>query len=269
MFILLLCLGAAGKGILELTLPEGVPAPDHAPERVSELLIDGKDRSKPRLGKRTLAVPITGGRVTVKYSFWPTAYQRVTRVRSVKVEDGGTAKLDLTGGDPSDRIRVIYVPTPAPVAKAMLELAGVRKGDTVWDIGCGDGRLVIEAVKSFGAKKGWGIDIAPERVADSRANAKKAGVEDRVAFAVKDALTVKDFSEADVVLLYLSDELNERLMPALRKTLKPGARIVSHRFQMGKWKPDETKELEAKDERGREDAYRLHLWRIGKGKRGP
>jgi SAM-dependent methyltransferase len=273
LFVLLLVSPALAQkpprpdAILEMELPESAPPPPKAPERVSKLIINGKDHTTPRLTRRTIAVLRgPGGKVEIEYTFWPAAYQRVIRKRVLKVEPGATVKVDLRKGDASDKIWVIYVPTPMKVVREMCKLAGVKKGDVVYDLGCGDGRLVIAAVKEFGAKKGVGIDLLPERVADSRANAKKAGVADRVTFLQKDALTIKDFSEADVLLIYLSDELNERLRPVLLKTMKKGARIVSHRFRMGNWKPEKTIAVEAVDVNGREDLFRLHLWTVGKGK---
>jgi cyclopropane fatty-acyl-phospholipid synthase-like methyltransferase len=157
---------------------------------------------------------------------------------------------------------VIYVATPPEVVDAMCKLAKVGKDDVVYDIGCGDGRLVINAVKKFGARKGVGIDLLPERIKECRENARKNDVEDKVTFLEKDALTIKDFSEATVVLLYLSVPLNEALKPVLRKTLKPGARIVSHRFHMGTWRPDRTETVRAKDKHGKRKDFTLHLWTI-------
>ncbi|MBM4072058.1 MAG: class I SAM-dependent methyltransferase [Planctomycetes bacterium] len=120
----------------------------------------------------------------------------------------------------------------------MCRLASIGDKDVVYDIGCGDGRLVITAVDTFNARRGLGIDIDPQLVELSKKNSARAGTGDRVAFRQQDALAIEDFSEATVVFLYLSDELNMRLRPVLRRTLKPGARIVSHRFRMGDWKPD-------------------------------
>jgi ubiquinone/menaquinone biosynthesis C-methylase UbiE len=134
----------------------------------------------------------------------------------------------------------------------------------VYDIGCGDGRMVLHALKKYGAKKGVGIDLLPERIKESKENAKKADVEDRVTFLQKDALTIKDFSEASVVLLYLGNALNEALRPTLQKTLRPGSRIVSHRFLMGNWRPDRTETIRAKDNLGMDRDFKIHLWTIRK-----
>jgi ribosomal protein L11 methylase PrmA len=117
----------------------------------------------------------------------------------------------------------------------MLELANVGKDDVVYDLGSGDGRLVITAAKKYGAK-GVGVDIDPERISEARANAEKAGVQSLVEFRQQDALTV-DVSPATVVTLYLLSSSNMKLRPILTKQLKPGSRIVSHQFSMGDWQP--------------------------------
>ncbi|HSK63854.1 MAG TPA: class I SAM-dependent methyltransferase [Pyrinomonadaceae bacterium] len=134
---------------------------------------------------------------------------------------------------------VPYVPTPQNVVDEMLTLANVKKDDVVYDLGCGDGRLVITAVKKFGAKRGFGVDIDPQRIEESNANAKAAGVTDRVQFAVQD-LFQTDLKEASVVTLYLLPAVNLRLRPKLLSELRPGTRVVSHSFDMGDWKPDKT-----------------------------
>jgi len=128
-----------------------------------------------------------------------------------------------------------YVATPQDVVEKMLELAGVTDRDVVYDLGCGDGRLVVTAAKKYGAR-GVGIDIDPERIAESRANARAAGVERLVSFRQEDALTA-DVSQATVVTLYLLSSSNLRLRPLLTRQLRPGARIVSHTFSMGDWEP--------------------------------
>lgn len=126
---------------------------------------------------------------------------------------------------------VPYVPTPHEVVREMLRVAQVGKDDVVYDLGCGDGRIVIAAVKDFGAKRGVGVDIDPERIRESNENARKAGVTDRVKFLQKD-LFETDVSEATVVTLYLLPSINIRLRPKLFRELRPGSRIVSHDFDM-------------------------------------
>jgi SAM-dependent methyltransferase len=132
---------------------------------------------------------------------------------------------------------VIYVPTRQAVVDAMLNVAKVKAGDVVYDLGCGDGRIVVSAAK-LGAR-GIGIDIDPQRVAEANQNVQKSGVGDRVKILNQD-LFMTDLSEASVVTLYLLPVLNLKLRPILWKTLKPGTRIVSHDFDMGDWKPEQT-----------------------------
>jgi SAM-dependent methyltransferase len=133
---------------------------------------------------------------------------------------------------------VIYVPTPPTVVENMLKLAKVGRNDVVYDLGCGDGRIVIEAAKRFGVRA-VGIDIDPQRIAEANANAGKAGVEKLVEFRLGD-LFEADIKEATVVTLYLLPSLNVKLMPKLKKELRKGTRVVSHDFDMGDWKPDQT-----------------------------
>ncbi len=137
---------------------------------------------------------------------------------------------------PGRPLDVPYVPTPTQVVAEMLRLANVTEKDVVYDLGCGDGRIVITAAKQYGAR-GVGIDIDPERIKESNANAQQAGVADRVKFTTQD-LFKTDLSEATVVTLYLLPEINLKLRPKLLQELKPGTRIVSHSFDMGDWKPE-------------------------------
>jgi SAM-dependent methyltransferase len=137
---------------------------------------------------------------------------------------------------------VQYVPTPNNVVAEMLRLTDVTKKDVVYDLGCGDGRLVITAAKRFGAR-GVGIDIDPQRINESLANARKAGVTGRVQFLQQD-LFEADIREATVVTLYLLPKLNIQLRPKLLRDLRPGTRVVSHDFDMGEWQPDQTVQVQ-------------------------
>ena len=139
---------------------------------------------------------------------------------------------------------VPYVPTQEDVVAAMLKTGGVKKGDILYDLGCGDGRIVIAAAKRFGAR-GVGIDIDPQRIREANANARQAGVTSHVTFILGDIFAddVK-IGEATVVALYLLPSLNERLRPKLWRDLKPGTRIVSNNFDMSAaWPPDRTQQV--------------------------
>ena len=129
-----------------------------------------------------------------------------------------------------------FVPTPMAAVERMIAMADIKTGELVYDLGCGDGRIVVAAAQRYGVRA-VGVDINPERVVESRANAVTAGVENLVSIRQADIFTL-DLSEADVVFLYLTPRLNERLMPQLRK-LKPGSRIISYEFDMGNAKPVE------------------------------
>ena len=134
-----------------------------------------------------------------------------------------------------------FVTTPPDVVHAMLKLAAVDRNDVVFELGCGDGRIVIAAARDFGAH-GVGVEISPVHIAAARANAKRAGVSGRVEFREQDLFDA-DLSSATVVTLYLLPDLNLRLRPKLLHELKPGARVVSNSFHMGDWKPDKSIEV--------------------------
>ena len=157
---------------------------------------------------------------------------------------------DIRPGTPGKD--VIFLPTPAEVVSAMLELANVTKDDVVYDLGSGDGRTPIAAAKEHGAR-GVGVEFNPKLVALSRQNAEQAGVSDRVRFINAD-LFQTDISEATVVTLYLLSSLNQKLLPKLQRELKPGTRIVSHAFSMGEdWKPDAERTVNGKT---------IYLWTV-------
>jgi SAM-dependent methyltransferase len=150
---------------------------------------------------------------------------------------------------------VHYEPTPPEVVEAMLRLANVKAGDVVYDLGCGDGRIVITAAREFAAR-GVCVDIDPQRIAESRENARAAGVTDHIRFLNQDLLET-DVSDATVVMLFLSPALNLAVRPKLLRELKPGARIVSHWHDMGDWKSNQTVRVKGN---GRERP--IYLWII-------
>lgn len=176
----------------------------------------------------------------------------VDTTHTVTADIGADAAAVSDAPRPSREPDVIYVPTPEPVVDAMLNLAGVREGDVLYDLGSGDGRIPIAAAQRFGVR-GVGIDINPVRVREANANAETAGVTDLVTFKEAD-LFEEDISEATVVTLYLLQSLNVKLRPKLLAELKPGTRIVSHAFDMAdQWAPEQTQEV---------DGTRIYLWTV-------
>jgi len=171
----------------------------------------------------------------------------------VLVIAGFIAGCDTAGLRPPD---VRYEPTPVEVAQAMLELAALRPGDVVADLGCGDGRLVVEALRR-GAARGLCVDINPEVLAMARENARAAGVAERIQFLNQDLFGL-DYRGTTVVLLYLSPQLNRALRPKLQRELAPGARVVSHWHDMGDWPP--ARSVRLRPSGGRERP--VYLWVI-------
>jgi precorrin-6B methylase 2 len=149
----------------------------------------------------------------------------------------GLALLLAPQSVPARQPDVVFVPTPPDVVAAMLRLAKVTAADVVYDLGSGDGRIIIAAAKMFGAH-GVGIDIDPERTREATANARANGVADKVTFRTAD-LFMTDLGPATVVTVYLSPTINARLAGKLMKELRPGTRIVSHAFDLGSWKPQQ------------------------------
>ena len=145
---------------------------------------------------------------------------------------------------------VPFVPTPQEVVDKMIELAGVKKGDLVYDLGSGDGRIVVTAAKK--GAKAVGFEIDGDLVKQSRDNIRKAGVQEQAEIRQQDILTV-DLSAASVVTMYLLPDVNLQLRPNILSQLKPGSRVVSHAFDMGDWKPDRTERV---------DGRTLYLWTI-------
>jgi SAM-dependent methyltransferase len=155
--------------------------------------------------------------------------------------------------DPKEiKLDVPYEPSSEDVVSAMLEIAEVGRNDLVYDLGCGDGRIVIASALKKGAR-GVGVDLDPERIKESRENARKAGVTDQIIFYQQD-LFQTEIGEATVVMLYLFPEINLKLRPRLFRELKPGTRVVSHSHDMGAWEPDETRTVPT--------GHRVHFWMI-------
>ena len=230
-----------------------VPADD------AELVVNSEAVGGQGASRTFQTAPLVGGthRYTFTVTWKPNPYTTMTRTKTVAFRAGETVRVNLTVEDPADRVRVIYVPTPADVAAAMVDLARVGRDDVVYEPGCGDARITTAAIRG-GARRGICIDIDRERALESKANVEAAGLAGRIEVREGDALDVKDLSDVSVVFLYMGDHFNLLIRPVLWRELKVGSRIVSHRFTMGDWKPDKT--VSVMSEQG--GIYELHLWTI-------
>ncbi len=193
--------------------------------------------------------PVDGAAAVTDGADAPSA---INTTHTVTAEVGPDSPYAEGAPRPAREPDVIYVPTPEPVVDAMLNLAGVKAGDVLYDLGSGDGRIPIAAAQRFGVR-GVGIDINPVRVREANANAEAAGVTDLVTFKEAD-LFEEDIGEATVVTLYLLQSLNVKLRPKLLAELAPGTRIVSHAFDMAdEWEPEQTQEV---------GGSRIYLWTV-------
>ncbi|MBX9584139.1 MAG: TIGR03000 domain-containing protein [Gemmataceae bacterium] len=238
------------------------------PEENAELTIKGtrEEKTKPTGATREFVTPDIDPGKEYEYDFvvvWrPNNYTKLTRKKTVTFKAGDEVAVDLTKADPKvpDEAVVRWVPTPDDIVAKMVEMAKVTKDDVVYEPGPGDGKVLIAAVKA-GAKKAVGIEIDPEKVKEAKGKVKEAGLDDKITIVEGDALKDRDYSEASVVFLYMGNEFLALLQPVLQKQLKPGTRIVSHRFVFGKdWPPDQTVEVKGEDG----DDYKLHIWTVGK-----
>jgi SAM-dependent methyltransferase len=187
--------------------------------------------------------------------FWGPSPPRVAAQAPAPKADGSADRKDQAPEKKERKPDVIFVPTPQPVVDKMLEMAEVKKDDVLYDLGCGDGRIVVTAAKRYGARA-TGIDIDPERIRESLENVRTNGVAGLVTIRQGDIFET-DLSKASVVTLYLLPELNVKLMPRL-KQLKPGTRIVSHDFDMRGAKPKKMISIRGGDD---EDAdHTIYLW---------
>jgi precorrin-6B methylase 2 len=175
------------------------------------------------------------------------------RIRAIAVLAlaAGVLVLAPARAQEEGELEVPYVPTPENVVAKMLELANVKKADVLYDLGSGDGRIVVTAASKYGVRA-VGYDLNPERIQEANENSKKAGVTGKVEFRQKDLFTA-DLHEASVVTLYLLPSVNLKLRPKLFAELKPGSRVVSHDFDMGDWAPDKTMDL---------DGHKIYFWVI-------
>jgi precorrin-6B methylase 2 len=249
----LLCTFALGFAACERQEPprtarsEPSPSPQSAPAYVPG------ERSDQRIatadpGERESASPSSGAAVTPNALGIPAAPLDASKGPSASATASDAATTERTPD-------VVYVPTPQAVVDRMLKMAQVKKTDVVYDLGCGDGRIVITAAQRYGARA-YGYDIDPVRVTEAKANVKAAKLEDLVTIEQKDIFTL-DLSPASVVTLYLLPKLNVRLIPQLEQ-LKPGSRIVSHDFNMEGVKPLQHVKLQPK---GEPDEHAIYLWK--------
>ena len=236
------------------------------PQDDAELKIESKD-TKPTGAVREFETPEIEAGKLYEYSFsatWrPNNYTVLTRTKSIEFKGGDDIVVDLTKADPKvpDKAVVRWVPTPDDIVDEMIKLAKVTKDDVVYEPGTGDGKVLIAAVKA-GAKKAVGIELDAKKAAEAIMKVKEAKLDKQITIIEGDALKDRDYSEASVVFLYMGNEFNNLLKPILEKQLKPGTRIVSHRFVLGDWKPDETKKVTGQDG----DEYLIHIWTVKKPK---
>jgi uncharacterized protein (TIGR03000 family) len=233
----------------------------------ARLLVEGTPTKQTGELRRFESPPLTAGRNYV-YSLkaiWTANGKEVSKEQQARVQAGNETTVDFRPVQDKPTVRaqapedrepdVIYVPTPQEVVDRMLELADIKKGDVVYDLGCGDGRIVVTAAKKYGVKA-VGFDINPERVKESLENVQRNHVENLVTIKKADIFTL-DLREANVVTLYLLPSLNVKLMPQLEK-LKPGSRIVSHDFDMKGAKPKTIEHV--KTDNGFSREHTVYLW---------
>jgi uncharacterized protein (TIGR03000 family) len=225
----------------------------------AKLEVDGVPTKQTGETRRFESPPLPPGTYTYTIKvLLPTGGAEQTRMRQVRVEAGKEVEVDLRPGKDKDSSEIIFVPTPQSVVEKMLEFAKVTKDDLVYDLGCGDGRIVVTAAKKYGAR-GVGVDIDPVRVKEAQALAKKEGVEKLVEIRLGDALNVPDIGNATVVMTYMLPEFMARMEPGLKKNLKPGTRVVAHDYPLPNWKATEEKTVQSENWE-----HRLYLWRVGK-----
>lgn len=233
------------------------------PDKDAKLTIEGKvaQEMKTTGEVREFEIPAVEKDKPYEYDLkvvWqPNNYTTITRSRTVTFKGGENVEVDLTKEEGKDNAVIRFVPTPPDIIDRMIKLAGVKADDVVFEPGCGQADITIAAVKA-GAKKGVGIDLDKERVAESKANVKKAGLDAKIDIREGNALDIKDLGDASVVFLYMGDEFDALIRPNLWKQLKVGSRVVSHRFTMGDWAPDKTEKIAGADG----DEYEIHLWTI-------
>jgi uncharacterized protein (TIGR03000 family) len=235
--------------------------------KINDKKIDGEGT------KRTHKVPLEKGKeytFKIEILIEPNNYTKIIRKKDVILKGGEhvDVKIDMNAEQPfqelsrPDDITVRYVPTPDDIVDEMCKLGKVGKDDVVYDLGCGDARMLIRPIQKFGAKRGVGVEYDPKVMNEEAVpNVKKHKLENKIELRQGDMLQLKpkDVADATVVLLYIGDDLGKRVGPVLRNALPTGARIVSHRFMLGDWTPKKSVRVKGTDG----DSYDLHLWIVG------
>jgi tRNA A58 N-methylase Trm61 len=196
----------------------------------------------------------------------PNNYTKITRKKEITIKGGENdrVKLDMTKDQAFEEINrpddivVRFVPTPDDIVDEMSKLAKIGKDDVVYDLGCGNAVMLIRPIQKFGAKKGVGVEYDPKIMEEAKKNVRNAKLQDRIELRLGDMLKIQpdDVADATVVLLYIGDDLGKRVSPVLKNALKPGSRIVSHRFMLGDWTPTKSVTVKGADTY----EYDLHLW---------
>jgi len=250
-------------------------APDKVTLKVEGKELEANDRAA-KEGARVLVTPELEPGKTYAYKIEakivPNNYTEIFRTREITFKAGEEVTLDLRKKDDKnpDDVHIRWVPTPRIVVKDMCELAKIGKDDVVMDPGCGDAIMIITAMEEFKAKRGIGVDLFEDKVKLSQENVEKAGLKDKITIKQGNALklTEDDLKDVTVMMLYMGNDLNNNLRPILWKYMKPGSRVVSHRFIMGDWKPEKSITVTREGDYGVED-FHLHVWKItGKEKTG-
>lgn len=258
-FLALCCLG----GVAAQDAAQPVFLRILLPDEKATLLIDNRPTKQTGTKRIFVTPPVAPGKtftLTITAKWESKNDTEVVRSRVILAQAGKVIEVDLRKADDKlpDRILTRLDAPPAEVIEEMCKLAEVGKSDVVYDLGCGEGEIVVTAVADFKAKRGVGIDNDADLLKEAVAYAKEEKVADSVAFRKQDVLAVTDLGDASVVMLSQGEGLNLLLLPILKKTLRSGARIVSHNAAMGEWKADKT--VSVTDEE--KVKHTLYLWTI-------
>jgi uncharacterized protein (TIGR03000 family) len=272
---------AAGLVAVGQNQPKKAPATIKLllPESQAKIKVEGKELEEKAAkdGVRVLVTPELEPGKTYAYKIEaviePNNYTKIERTREVTFKAGEEVTVDLRKKDDKikDNVIIRWVPTPKAVVKDMCELAKVGPNDVVMDPGCGNAIMIITAVQDFKAKRGIGTDYDPEKVKDSQEAVERAGLKDKITIKQGNALELKaeDLKDVTVMMLYMGNDFNIRLRPILWEHMKPGTRIVSHRFIMGDWKPDKSITVNRPSDYAEAEDFNLHVWTVtGKEKTG-